>query len=148
MITASFAGDQGKDVFAVPGSILSPYSSGCNQLLREGAEVLTEATDILWRLPIGHFLAGLDEAVRQVTDTNPQGREDGQNTSSGLILHALSGCALTMDELASKVDLLLPEAAAAPDQTGNMWSDSVRARQILFDTDRSLQYIMFRQHVL
>ena len=113
MITASFAGDQGKDVFAVPGSILSPFSSGCNQLIREGAEVLTEASDILWRLPIGHFLANLDEAVRQVTDTNPQGQEDAQNTGSGLILHALKGCALTMDELASKVDLLLPETAAA-----------------------------------
>ncbi|MEZ4674686.1 MAG: DNA-processing protein DprA [Caldilineaceae bacterium] len=37
LITASFAADQGRDVFAVPGSILHPGSSGCNQLIRDGA---------------------------------------------------------------------------------------------------------------
>ncbi|MGC9520893.1 MAG: DNA-processing protein DprA [Anaerolineae bacterium] len=47
LITADFALDQGRDVFAVPGSILSPGSAGCNRLLRDGAHVLTETRDVL-----------------------------------------------------------------------------------------------------
>ena len=47
LITADFAADQGREVFAVPGSILSPGSVGCNRLLRDGASVVTEAADIL-----------------------------------------------------------------------------------------------------
>lgn len=47
LITADFALDHGRDVFAVPGSILSPGSAGCNRLLRDGAHVLTEVRDVL-----------------------------------------------------------------------------------------------------
>ena len=47
LITADFALDQGREVFAVPGSILSPVSAGCNRLLRDGAHVVTEVRDIL-----------------------------------------------------------------------------------------------------
>ena len=51
MITAGCALDQGRDVFAVPGSIFNERSDGTNQLLKEGAYVLTDAEDILERLP-------------------------------------------------------------------------------------------------
>jgi DNA processing protein len=47
LITADFALDQGRDVFAVPGNILNPGSAGCNRLLRDGAHVVTEVRDIL-----------------------------------------------------------------------------------------------------
>jgi DNA processing protein len=47
LITADFALDQGREVFAVPGSVLSTCSAGCNRLLRDGAHVLTEARDVL-----------------------------------------------------------------------------------------------------
>jgi DNA processing protein len=47
LITADFALDHGREVFAVPGSILSPGSVGCNRLLRDGAHVLTEVRDVL-----------------------------------------------------------------------------------------------------
>ena len=47
LITCDFAADQGRDVFVVPGSILSPVSSGCNKLLRDGARPVTCAADIL-----------------------------------------------------------------------------------------------------
>ena len=40
MITADFAADQNRDVYAVPGSILSKNSQGCNQLIQEGAYML------------------------------------------------------------------------------------------------------------
>ncbi len=51
MITAGYAGDQGRDLFAVPGSIFSPGSQGTNQLIQDGACVLTNVEDMLWKLP-------------------------------------------------------------------------------------------------
>lgn len=47
LITVDFALDQGREVFAVPGGILSPGSAGCNRLIRDGAHVVTEVRDIL-----------------------------------------------------------------------------------------------------
>ena len=47
LITARFAGDQGREVFAVPGSPLDPRAGGCNQLIREGATLVESAADVL-----------------------------------------------------------------------------------------------------
>lgn len=47
LITVGFAADQGRDVYAVPGSILSTASAGSNQLLRQGATPLTTAAELL-----------------------------------------------------------------------------------------------------
>lgn len=52
LITCDFAADQGRDVFAVPGNVLSPNSGGCNRLLRDGARVATNAADILEDLEV------------------------------------------------------------------------------------------------
>lgn len=45
--TATHAIEQGKEVFAVPGNITSPYSQGCNKLIAQGAHPYTEPDDIL-----------------------------------------------------------------------------------------------------
>ena len=45
--TANHALDQGKEIFAVPGNITSPLSAGCNQLIKNGANPLTSAEDLL-----------------------------------------------------------------------------------------------------
>jgi len=50
LITASYAGEQGRDVFAVPGSILSPGCSGTNRLIQDGARLVLEVADILREL--------------------------------------------------------------------------------------------------
>lgn len=47
LITADWALEQGRDVFAVPGSIFSGTSSGANKLLKQGAKPVTSAADIL-----------------------------------------------------------------------------------------------------
>jgi DNA processing protein len=47
LITVGFAADQGRDVYAVPGSILSSSSDGPNRLLRQGATPLTSAAELL-----------------------------------------------------------------------------------------------------
>ncbi len=69
LITADFALDQGREVFAVPGSILSPGSSGCNRLLRDGAHVLTEVRDVLEVLHLGQVLE--KQAARMVLPETP-----------------------------------------------------------------------------
>jgi DNA processing protein len=47
LITARLAGDQGRDVFAIPGSIHSPFSKGCHKLIRDGAKLVETAQDVL-----------------------------------------------------------------------------------------------------
>lgn len=47
LITARFAAEQGRDVFAVPGSILQPSSAGCNALIQDGAQPLLSINDLL-----------------------------------------------------------------------------------------------------
>jgi DNA processing protein len=50
LITANFALDQGRDVFAIPGNINSPNSHGTNQLIKEGAKLVESVEDVLEEL--------------------------------------------------------------------------------------------------
>ena len=66
--TVRFALEQGRDVFAVPGSPLDPRSEGTNKLIRDGAALVRSASDILEDLrmdddPQGRFRFGADEAA-------------------------------------------------------------------------------------
>jgi len=59
MITARFAGEQGRLLFAVPGRIDQPTSAGCHQLIRDGATLLTGVDDLMSELS---YLDGLRPA--------------------------------------------------------------------------------------
>lgn len=60
MITAKFAGDQGRLIFAVPGRIDQNTSAGCHQLIRDGATLMTSVDDLLSELS---YLDGLRPAA-------------------------------------------------------------------------------------
>ncbi|HEY9154536.1 MAG TPA: DNA-processing protein DprA [Opitutaceae bacterium] len=110
MITARFAGEQGRLVFAVPGRIDQETSKGCHQLIRDGAILLTSVDDILEELS---YLNGLRPAsvapgaADPVDDGQAERPTIGELTSEeeSVFQQLVSGAILTIDELATRSEL-------------------------------------------
>jgi DNA processing protein len=96
LITADFALELGRDVFAVPGEITSALSSGTNDLLRQGAAPLLSAGDVLEAL-------GLESAVRQLPPLSPAGSQ---------VLRFLADGARDADDIARASGRTTAEVAA------------------------------------
>jgi DNA processing protein len=112
LITARFALEQGRDVFAVPGSPLDPRSRGANDLLRSGATLTETAADIVSQL--GPLLHAAPPPRRQPVDRElpltPPPRALAPAAIDGefgldLILEKLSPTPVAVDELVRQCQL-------------------------------------------
>jgi DNA processing protein len=100
LITARYALEQGREVFAIPGSIHSPVSKGCHLLIKQGAKLAESSQDILEEL---------GAAFRQ---QNTPGEPPGDTTHGNPVLDALGFDPLDLDGICERSGLT-PDSASA-----------------------------------
>lgn len=100
LITARLAAEQGKDVFAIPGSIHSPQSRGCHALIKQGAKLVEVAQDVLEEL---HFpsIAASTLPDTEADDSDTPATDENDNP----LLTALGFDAVSLDGLQARTGL-------------------------------------------
>ena len=107
LITARFAGDQGREVMAVPGSPLDPRAKGSNQLIRDGAALVQTAEDVLEAIS-GAFRPGAGEGPESAfapTPTPVQPSDSELSAARADIAEKLGPDPVTVDEIIRQCQL-------------------------------------------
>jgi DNA processing protein len=109
LITARLAAEQGREVFAVPGSIHNPLAHGCHRLIRDGARLVENASEIVEALVPAARALGIELARR--LDLAPAATASPSRPASGSwrgdpeyrsLLDALGYGPAALDELAER----------------------------------------------
>jgi DNA processing protein len=102
LITAEFAAEQGREVFAVPGSILAPQSKGTNKLIQNGALSLLGVNDLMQALDITRV--GEQKAARKIMPAD---------AIEAKLLTVLTNEPLHVDEIRNQAELPIEKVSAA-----------------------------------
>ena len=108
LITARLAAEQGREVFALPGSIHNPLARGCHELIRQGAKLVETASDILAELgPLtGHMLESTVE-----TTANDYPADEADDDYAGL-RKLLGHDPVSIDELEKQSGLTIDQLSS------------------------------------
>jgi DNA processing protein len=101
LITADYAAEQGREVFAVPGNMFNRGSLGCNRLIQQGAKLVLSVEDILEELNLTMVAQQLE--LQAVVP---------ENETESLLLSFLSGDPLHVDEIVRQAGLSTSEVSS------------------------------------
>jgi DNA processing protein len=111
LITARLAAEQGREVFAIPGSIHNALSRGCHELIRQGAKLVESAADIVGELgPLaGHLMQNTQADVPAESPLSTRPKHDADYA---LLLEALGHDPRNADELAAESGLTIGQVSS------------------------------------
>jgi DNA processing protein len=101
LITAEFAAEQGREIFAVPGSILAPQSKGTNKLIQNGALPLLSVNDLMQALNLTRM--GEQKAARKVIPSDE---------TEARLMNVLGEEPVHVDEIRNRTDLPIEKVSA------------------------------------
>ena len=108
LITARLAGEQGREVFAIPGSIHNALSRGCHKLIRQGAKLVETADDIVAELaPLSSHL--LQTSLESTTNQQAQELDDGDYRQ---LRKFIGFDPISIDELAANSGLTIDQVSS------------------------------------
>ncbi len=110
LITARLAGEAGRDVFAVPGSIHNPLAHGCHQLIRQGAKLTASINDILTELQPDLIRACFESPAHEAGEARASSAPIDKNRE--ILLDALDFEPAGVDTLAVRTGLKCEEISA------------------------------------